>query len=52
MSNEPNTPQVPYIVHEGEQARAARTITRLQILCGTMAAAFVLTNAAWILHFI
>lgn len=41
---------VPYFLHEGEMARAERTIKRMQILCGIMAAALLLTNAAWALH--
>lgn len=40
-------PQVPFIVYESEQARAERNIKRMQILCGIMAAALLLTNAAW-----
>lgn len=48
---EDNTPvNVPYFVHEGELARQERIIKRMQILCGIMAAALLLTNAAWILH--
>lgn len=47
MENERKSPDVPFIVHEAEQARAERNIKRMQILCGIMAAAFILTNAAW-----
>ena len=48
---EDSTPvTVPFYVHEGELARQERTIKRMQILCGIMAAALLLTNVAWILH--
>ena len=40
---------IPYFVHEGEIARQEQTIKRMQILCGIMAAAIVLSNIAWIL---
>lgn len=49
MDNERKAPDVPFIVYEAEQARAERNIKRMQILCGIMAAAFILTNAAWYL---
>jgi len=47
MDNERKAPDVPFIVHEAEQARAERNIERMQILCGIVTAALVLTNAAW-----
>ena len=49
MENERKAPDVPFIVFESEQARAERNIKRMQILCGIMAAALILTNAAWYL---
>lgn len=49
MENERKAPDVPFIVHEAAEARAERNIKRMQILCGIMAAALILTNAAWYL---
>lgn len=39
---------VPYIVHEGEMARAERHIKRLWILCIIIFLALIATNAGWI----
>ena len=44
MNNERKAPDVPFIVYESEQARAERNIKRMQILCGVIAASFVLLN--------
>ena len=44
MDSEQKAPDVPFIVHEEVQARAERNIRRMQILCGIMAAALILTN--------
>lgn len=41
---------IPYFCHEGEMARAERTIKRLWILCILLVVLLVGTNAAWI-HF-
>lgn len=49
MDNERKAPDVPFIVHGAAEARAERNIKRMQILCGIMAAALILTNAAWYL---
>ena len=49
MENERKAPDVPFIAFESAQARAERNIKRMQILCGIMAAALILTNAAWLL---
>ena len=41
---------VPYIVHEGEMARAERHIKRLWILCIIIFLALIATNAGWIYY--
>lgn len=41
---------IPYFCHEGDMARAERTIKRLWILCILLLLLFVGTNAAWIYH--
>ena len=43
--------QVPFYVFESVQCRHEQEITRYRILCGVLAAATVLTNAAWMLHY-
>ena len=50
MDNERKAPDVPFIAFESAQARHERDIKRMQLLCGIMAAALVLTNAAAILR--
>lgn len=50
MNNE--TPaQVPFYAFEAVQTRMERQLTRSRIISGVLAAALVLTNAAWILHY-
>ena len=39
---------IPYFCHEGEMARAERTIKRLWILCILLVVLLVGTNIAWI----
>lgn len=39
---------IPYICHEGDMARAERTIRRLWILCILLVVLLVGTNLAWI----
>lgn len=39
---------IPYFCHEGEMARAERTIKRLWILCILLVVLLVGTNVAWI----
>jgi len=39
---------IPYFCHEGEMARAERTIKRLWILCILLIVLLVGTNVAWI----
>lgn len=39
---------IPYFCHEGEMARAERTIKRLWILCILLIVLLVGTNIAWI----
>ena len=39
---------IPYICHEGDMARAERTIRRLWILCILLVVLLVGTNIAWI----
>lgn len=39
---------IPYFCHEGEMARAERTIKRLWILCIILVILLVGTNLAWI----
>lgn len=46
MNDNRTAPEIPFIVYEGEQARAERTIKRMQILCGIMAGAILLLTAA------
>ena len=41
---------VPYIVHEGEMARAERHIKRLWILCIIIFLALIATNAGWLYY--
>ena len=50
MENERKAPDVPFIAFESAQSRHERNIKRMQLLCGLMAAALVLTNAAAILR--
>lgn len=38
---------IPYLAHEGDMARAERTIKRLWILCIMLIILLVGTNAAW-----
>ena len=46
--NKPATPEnIPYIAHESEMARAARTIKRLWITTLILIFMLVGTNAAW-----
>lgn len=45
-----NTPDVPYIVHEGIVARQERTIRRLWILCILTLILFVGSNILWICY--
>lgn len=52
MENEKEVAKVPFYVYEAAEARADRRATRLKILCGVMAAAFVINNAIWILVFL
>lgn len=40
---------VPFIVHEADLARMERTNTRLTIIACMLAAAIVITNAAWLI---
>ena len=39
---------IPYFCHEGDMARAERTIKRLWILCILLVVLLVGTNVAWI----
>ena len=41
---------IPYFCHEGDMARAERTIKRLWILCILLIILLVGTNAAWIYY--
>lgn len=41
---------IPYFCHEGEMARAERTIKRLWILCILLIVLLVGTNIAWIVY--
>ena len=41
---------IPYFCHEGEMARAERTIKRLWILCILLIVLLVGTNFAWIYY--
>lgn len=41
---------IPYFCHEGEMARAERTIKRLWILCILLVVLLVGTNIAWIVY--
>lgn len=41
---------IPYFCHEGDMARAERTIKRLWILCILLILLLVGTNAAWIYY--
>lgn len=52
MDKEKELAQVPFICYEAAEARAERRATRLKILCGVIAAAFVINNAIWILAFL
>ena len=42
------TVTIPYFLHEGDMARAERTIKRLWILCILLIVLLVGTNIAWI----
>jgi len=49
---EEKTPaQVPFYAFESVQCRAEREATRYRIMIAVLAAATVLTNGAWILHY-
>lgn len=48
MDNEKDQIMIPYFYHEGEMARAERTIKRLWILCILLVVLLVGTNIAWI----
>lgn len=39
---------IPYFIHEGDMARAERTIKRLFVLCIILIAVAVFSNLAWI----
>ena len=41
---------IPYFCHEGDMARAERTIKRLWILCIILIILLVGTNIAWIVY--
>lgn len=41
---------IPYFCHEGDMARAERTIKRLWILCILLIVLLVGTNAGWIYY--
>lgn len=41
---------IPYFCHEGDMARAERTIKRLWILCIILIILLVSTNIAWIVY--
>lgn len=41
---------IPYYFHEGDMARAERTIRRLWILCILLIVLLVGTNIAWIVY--
>lgn len=41
---------IPYFCHEGEMARAERTIKRLWILCIILIILLVATNAMWVYY--
>lgn len=41
---------IPYFIHEGDMARAERTIKRLFVLCIILIAVLVGTNGAWIYY--
>lgn len=41
---------IPYFCHEGDMARAERTIKRLWILCILLIVLLVGTNIAWIVY--
>lgn len=41
---------IPYFCHEGDMARAERTIKRLWILCILLIILLVGTNVAWIVY--
>lgn len=41
---------IPYFCHEGDMARAERTIRRLWILCILLIALLVSTNIAWLYY--
>ncbi len=43
--------QVPFYAFESVQWRMEREANRYRILCGVLAAATVLTNGAWLLHY-
>lgn len=46
--SDPQTPDVPYMVHEGTCVRLERINKRLWILCIVMFLALVVSNAGWI----
>lgn len=46
--SDPQTPDVPYMVHEGTCVRLERINKRLWILCIIMFLALVVSNAGWI----
>lgn len=48
MDNEKKQIMIPYFCHEGDMARAERTIKRLWILCILLIVLLVGTNIAWI----
>ena len=50
MDNEKDQIMIPYFYHEGEMARAERTIKRLWILCILLVVLLVGTNAGWIYY--
>lgn len=41
---------IPYFVHEGDMARAERTIRRLWILCIILVLLLTVTNGAWLYY--
>ena len=45
-----NEKMIPYFCHEGDMARAERTIKRLWILCIMLIVLLVGTNVAWIYY--
>ena len=49
--NEKTPAQVPFYAFESVQCRFEREANRYRIIIAVLAAATVLTNGAWLLHF-